>query len=214
MPAAITNLLKFAARTSWLAISRLFFFGIGAVILNLILFALLTNLCVSAASAVCTTRVVAGVILLLVFPVLHIFAGYKYTIQKVIHFAYIENKDFFYRYTVNKLAAFLDANKTTGSMVSGGAKLVSRFFDKLENMPFAIRAVVRFLSALVPLSDIVERATDNEAINPKNEGKIAARIAEETDKYIGTQLLEPSFTLSAIVLGINLIVFALFRLLI
>ncbi|OWY18901.1 hypothetical protein C7N43_26400 [Sphingobacteriales bacterium UPWRP_1] len=210
---AIANLLKFAAKTSWLAITRLLFFGAGGFLLNLALFLLLPNLCVNTGTSICAWRIAAAALLLLAFPVLYLLVGYKYTIQKVIHFAYVENKDFFYRYTVNKLADFLDRNKTTGNMVTGGAKLIVRFFDKLDNMPFAIRAVLRFISSLVPLADIVERATKEETITPDNEGKLAARIAEETDKFIGTQLLEPGLTLPALVLGANLAVFAALHLL-
>lgn len=210
---SIKSLLTFAARASWIAVRSLFLFGLFGVLLNVVLFMLLPDLCDAADTSVCFPHIGIGIVLLMVFPILYILIGYKFAIQKVIQFSYVQNKDYFYGYTVNKLAAYLGQNKKTGAAISGGAKLIGRFFDKLDNMPFAIRAVLKFIKSVVPIADIVERATNGEAITPENEGKVATRIAEETDKFISTDLLEPGYTIPVIVLIVNLALFGLLHLL-
>ncbi|HRK26166.1 MAG TPA: hypothetical protein PK239_02635 [Chitinophagales bacterium] len=207
---SLASLLKFAAQASWLGISRLVFWAVAGLALNIALFFWLPNLCATAQTSFCAAKIAAIVLFWVVFPVGYAVVAYKFAIQKVIHFAYVQNKDYFYAYTVNRLADFLDRNKLSGSVVGGGGKLIGRFFDKLDNMPFVFRAVLKFLKNMVPIGEIVERATKNEGITPENETRIAARIAEETDKYIGNELLMPDYTLHIMVLVVNIAVFGLF----
>lgn len=207
--AGIKSLLAFVARASWIAVSRFLFFCLAGLLLNVLLFIYLPDICANAGAEVCFPLIAFGIVMLIIFPIIYCLIGYKFAIQKVIQYAYVQNKDYLYRYTVYKLTAFLDKNKTTGAAISGGSKLIERFFDKLDNMPFAVRAVLNFIKSVVPISEIVERAANGEAITPENEGKLATRIAEETDKYIHSDLLQPGFALPAIVLTANLAFFGL-----
>ncbi len=215
----IGSVLRFAAKGTWLAVSRVLFFAIAGLVLNIVLFWYLPDMCdltrgdlslgqyMGGIATNCTAAFVVGILLIPVFPALYAFLGYKYAIQKTIHYAYVENKDTFYEYTVNRLVDFIDNNQSASKGVLGAVGLADRFFDKLDNMPFVLKNVMKVIKKVVPFVEIENKINEEEKITDDNQTQVAARLAAEADTYVQDELLKPDLTLMLVVLFINLLTF-------
>ena len=141
--------MKFAARTTFAALSRVAFIVILGIVINLVAFYCLPNMCDlpdvgSAGESLfgCTLALIVGLVLLLAFPLAYLFVAYKYGFQKALHFAYVQNKMHFYEYFSVKMTAFTDSAKDdkSGNFISTAGK----FLDKLHDVPFLFRFIINF----------------------------------------------------------------------
>jgi len=219
--ASIGSVLRFAASLTWIAFSRISLFVLFGFILNIILFWYLPDMCdlTGAASGWwaymtelatnCTFAFVISLLFMPLLPIAYGFLGYKYAIQKGVHYAYVQNKDTFYRYTTNKLVNFIDKNAAMSKGMVGAVGLAGKFMHKMDGMPFFFRKVMQVLSKVVPFVDIVDRINNDLELSASNESAIASRLANEADTYIQDELLQPDLTLFWILVGVNAVFFGL-----
>lgn len=211
------SLLAFAGATTWKFVSRLIAFIIFGIVLNIILFVLLPKSCPLAADATlgeklsqCTLSVLLGVLFLVGFPILYAILGYKSAIQNALYHVYVQNKDLFFNYLSEKFFAKL-SNQTL-EKIDNINTVSQRFFDKLDNLPFVFRNVVRILQKIVPFADIVsESVKDTSLPDLDNRQKLAANLSRRTDAIVGETFLEPSWTLPIILIVANLLLFGLVK---
>lgn len=212
----IKNTFKFAAGVSWTFTRSLVGFILFGLILNIILFFLLPDRCdlkgaeFSYLASNCLGALLIMLLFLPLFPILYGLLGYKYAIQKTLQFGYVKNRRFFYEYLMQRFMVFV--NKYSGGNLAGAASLADRFFDRLEGLPFVLKTIVRTVKKFVPIADIVARVSmqDNN-INEQNKEEVALKIADEADRYLKDELLQPDMTLPYLLVGINLGMFALFK---
>ena len=210
----VTSVLKFVARIGWVFASSILGFALFGLLLNIVFFLFLPDRCavqgsVGAVLADCTDAVLIGVLFLPLFPILYGILGYKFAIQRSLHFGYVQNRDFLFRYIIDRFAAF--AQKYAGGSIAGATSIASRFVDKLDNLPLVLRLVVGAIKKVVPMADLLDHINPNELNNLNDRGAVAAHLAKETDRYLKTELLQPDTTLPKILLVINVLVFVLFK---
>lgn len=210
----ISSALKFAARTSWVFVSSLSGFTLFGLVLNIVLFFLLPDRCavqgsLGAIIADCADAVLIGLLFLPILPILYAILGYRFAIQRTLHFGYVQNREFFFRYLIDRFVNF--AQKYAGGGIANATGLATRFLDHLDDLPFAIRAIVRVVKKFVPMADLLDRVNATQLIDANNRDTIAAQIATEADHYLKNELLYPDTTLPKILVAANLIAFVLLR---
>lgn len=214
----VAHIVKFAAKTTFVAISRVVLIIVLGIVLNLTLLFLLPDMCnltrgeaglmdyIGQIAQGCSGTLIFGLLFILFFPILYYFIAQKYGVQKALQYAYVQNKNFFYEYFASKVTGII-ANKKLpqNTWVSATARLL----DKMDNVPFIFRWILGFLKDKIPFASIIEKIvakTDLSNLPPK---EAAVKIATEADQYVEDELLQPDPTLFIILIILNLGVFGL-----
>lgn len=211
----VKNTLKFAAGASWTFTRSLVGFTLFGLILNVLFFFLLPDRCDLAGADLgylvsnCLGALLIMLLFLPLFPIVYGLLGYKYAIQKTLQFGYVKNRRFFYEYLMQRFMVFVQ--KYSGGNLASVASLADRFFDRLEGLPFALQIIVRTVKKFVPIADIVARVSEQSNIDEQNKEAVALKIADEADRYLKDELLQPDMTLHYILLVINVLTFAFFK---
>lgn len=197
----IATALQFAAKTAWIATSRIALFAVFGILLNSFLFYALSPYCTDGSYFFCTRSIVLGIILMAIFPLLYLFFGYRYMVKKVIHYVYSENRDKLFAYTAHQLSGM--AKSVPAAAI---ARTTSSFFQQLEKLPFVFRVALKALKNFVPFAEVVEKMSQDAETSWDNPQIISQKLSLETDKYIKEELLKPDITLPAILFGVNIAV--------
>lgn len=212
---AISSVLKFTARIGWIFSGSLAGFTLFGLILNILFFCLLPDRCathqnVGAILSDCFDAVLVGLVFLPIFPILYAILGYRLAIQRSIYFAYTHNRDFLFRYIIDRFASFIQKN-AGGAMANVGG-LANQFFSQLDKLPLVWRGIINMLKNIIPMADIFDKI-DLQKISSSttNRDEIAKNIALEADNYLKSELLAPDKTMPLILISINTLLFVLLK---
>ncbi len=214
----ISSLIKFAAGVTWIAVSRVLFFFIFGLLLNVVLWWNLPDLCntsdpdvhMVAKTTACSFSFVISVLFLLVFPVLYLVLGYRHSIWSTARHVYSDQKEKLFRYTTNRFVRFKEKSETETNGKEDEAEnghllqLATNFFDKLDGMPFVFRGVMSLLKRFVPFADIVDKISQEvDLSNESNEKDFASRLSAAADDYVKEDILNPGWIWPLVLLLIN-----------
>ncbi len=218
---ALKSLIRFGVGITWQVVSRILFFTFLGVVFNWVLFFFLPDMCdlqqsqqggmmayVEELISDCFFSFAIGLVFLLGFPIAYIFLSYKQSLQGGIYYAYVKNKATFYKYISDRMLAFVE-NKQTGN--KSVVQLAGNFLEKLDNVPFVMRWIIRFLKDKIPFVEVLEKMSADIEITPDNSEEVAFRLAKDADTYIEDELLKPDLTLVWLLIGINVGVFVLVK---
>ncbi|MGB0931804.1 MAG: hypothetical protein ACPGVB_13565, partial [Chitinophagales bacterium] len=196
------------------------FFVFFGVFMNWVLFLFLPDLCnisreglslfpyLTKVASDCTLGFIVGLLFLVGFPAGFVFLGYKYSLQNAIQYSYVKNKDTFYKYFSTKMLSFVE-KKQSGN--AGVMQLAGNFLEKLDNVPWAMRAVINFFKDKIPFVELLEKISVNTEISADNSEEVANRLAQDADTYIKDELLKPDTTLIWGLVLINVGLFVLLK---
>ncbi len=203
----LSSIVGFVISTSWVGISRLVFIILGGFLMNLAFLFFLPDVCPGEASR-CGWSYLLGALFLLGFPILYFFLGQKYAIQKVIHHAYVKNKANFYEYFTKKMTHYIQKKKDDPNEPDSWLDLATNFLDKLDDVPWLLRIVIRFIKARIPFTEVMTKISKDVDLENKSVSQAAVEIAQEADEYIEDDLLEPGSMLlwGAFLLNVGLFV--------
>lgn len=218
---ALKSLIRFGAGITWRVVSRILFFIFMGIVLNWVLFFFLPDMCDLQQSqgsgwtsymqeliSDCFFSFALGVLFIVGFPLAYIFLGYKQGLQGGIYYAYVKNKATFYKYISDRMLSFVE-NKQTGN--TSVVQIAGNFLEKLDNMPFVMRWIVRFLKDKIPFVEVLEKMSADIDITPENSEEVAFRLAKDADTYIEDELLKPDLVLVWLLIGINIGLFVLVK---
>jgi hypothetical protein len=212
---AVSSALKFTARTGWVFAGTLLGFTLFGLVLNLVFFFLLPDRCaiqgsVGAIISDCADAVLIGLLFLPIFPILYGILAYRLAIQRSVHFAYVQNRESLLRYVIDKFVGF--AQKHGGNSVANVGSMASNFFNRLDNLPFALRSIIGVLKKVVPMADIFDKIDVQQiAAATTNRDELVSKVSAETDRYLKSELLDPDTTLPTILVAANILLFVLLK---
>lgn len=218
-----TSLVKFVFKTTFKAFSRVALMVIFGIVLNLILLFFLPDMCsldkgdaslmeyVGNVASGCTPALIFGLLFAIGFPFAYFFLAQKFGVQSAIHYAYVENKPYFYQYFTDKMMSHVAKKQANSS--AGLMEITGKFLTKLNDVPFIFRIIINFLKDKIPFLEVIEKISNQIDISPNaNVQEVAQKLATEADVYVQDELLRPSLWLFWIVLAVNLGVFGLVHL--
>lgn len=211
---AISSVLKFTANTGWVFARSILGFTLLGLILNIVFFFLLPDRCavqgsVGAIISDCADAVLIGLLFIPIFPILYGILGYRLALQRTIHFAYVQNRENLFNYVIDRFVGFVQKN--AGNSVTNAGSLATRFFNQLDNLPFALRAIMKVIKKIVPMADIFDNINTQQILTATNRTEVVAQISAQTDQYLKNELLNPDTTLPKILVLINILLFALLK---
>ncbi len=210
----VSSVLKFAARLSWIFVGSLAGFILLGLLLNIVLFCFLPDRCASdgglgSVISDCADAVLIGAIFLPIFPIIYAVFGYRFALQRSLHFGYVQNREFLFRYLIDRFVGF--AQKHAGGSIADATGLASRFLERLDKLPFVLRIVLQAVKKIVPMADLLDRISPEQLGEGYDRDKAAAHLANEADRYLQNDLLQPDTTLPKILVVVNLLAFILFK---
>ncbi len=145
-----------------------------------------------------------------IFPILYGILAYRLAIQRSVYFTYVQNRESLLRYVIDKFVGF--AQKNGGNSVANVGSMASNFFNRLDNLPFALRSIIGVLKKVVPMADIFDKIDVQQiAAATANRDELVSKVSAETDRYLKSELLDPDTTLPTILVAANILLFVLLK---
>jgi hypothetical protein len=156
---------------------------------------------------------------LVAFPVLYFIAGKKQGMQTALYKIIAENKGFMVQYICDHVfKKMTNTQKWLDSINQSGLKqtlnnFLPKYLKKLDDMPYPMRLLVRFFLKKVDLFGMITTTIENKEIKDLNIDSISEGIAQKANAMIDQKFLKMNSNGLWMLLGINLVIFTLIKIL-
>ncbi len=159
----------------------------------------------------------------IVFPVLYFIFGKKHGVGKAIHYIVNNNREFIMKYTVDRLMEHVKKSTGIADRVdatiskAGILSVLPVYLKKLDTMPRPMRMIFRMLINKIDLGGMLTGIIEGQEGGddaPIRFDTIARVARDKTGDVIQEKLLAPNLLWFAILLGVNLAIFALLKIVI
>lgn len=208
-------LVKQAASIAWLVSSRTVGFAVLGVVLNLIAAVVVYSEVYALFSAGGWQNIVlaAGVVLaLLLFPIGYALLGKAYGVQLAVYHILSKQKTFLINYLAVKLSEKIEHDpKWQAKMRESGVRktfdeMLPKYFDKLDNMNWAVRLVFDLVLDSVDVVNVIKSALDEQADTPGDFDwpRFTRSAGAKLDERIDEDFLTVDLTFFWILLALNI----------
>jgi hypothetical protein len=152
----------------------------------------------SAGFRVCAGSIGVGALLLIGFPIAFFLIGKAHGTQRALHSLYSQNRPVLASYLTTKLLDDMEKSRPGAQRTGGGGSKVNlalSYVRRLDNMPFGVRPIFRFLVRRIDVGGLLQRSLDATAGQqlgrPELEPRLAELVSSQLDQQVGERL-EPA----------------------